>query len=80
MTVQKLALTPEQNVKLLEIQVLKAHLKSLRREHSWLLKAYFKLKTEQAKRLAEKTHNEILDVGSRLKALKKEFPNVFNEA
>jgi hypothetical protein len=66
--------------KLIEIRVLKAHLKSLRREHSWLLKAYFKLKTEETKKLGEKIGYEILDVGARLNALKTEFPNVFKEA
>jgi len=80
LSVQHQRLTVDQNVKMLEIQVLKAHLQSLKREHSWLLTAYFKLKKEEIARLSEKTQNELFDVGFRLQALKNEFPNVFKEA
>jgi len=38
------------------------------------------LKKEEIARLAEKTEQEILDVGLRLKSLQLEFPSAFKEA
>jgi len=60
---EHLHLRSNHTLTLTEIRVLKAHLKSLRQEHSHLLNAYRTLKKEEIAKLTEKTENEILDVG-----------------
>jgi len=77
---EHLRLRANHNATIIEIKVLKTHLKSLQNEHTHLLNAYSKLKKEEIARLAEKTEQEIFDVGTRLQLLKQEFPSAFKEA
>jgi len=77
---EHLRLRANHNATIIEIQVLKTHLKSLQNEHTHLLNAYFTLKKEEIAQLAKKTEQEIFDVGLRLKALQSEFPSAFKEA
>ena len=75
----KQGLAADEKASLKEIQVLKAHLKSLRTQHDWLVQTCFRLKSRHAKKLAKETQQEIFNVGTRLKHLQEKYPNAFKE-